>query len=40
MSSIELIVDHAKHIAELVIYVAQGADVRHTPVDQVESMIA
>lgn len=37
--SLELIVDHAKHIAELVIYVAQGADVRHTPVAQVESLI-
>lgn len=38
--SLELIVDHAKHIAELVIYVAQGADVRHTPVEQIESLIA
>jgi phosphate transport system protein len=37
--SLELIMDHAKHIAELVIYVAQGGDVRHTSVEQVESML-
>jgi phosphate transport system protein len=37
--SLELILDHAKHIAELVVYVAQGADVRHTPVEQIESLI-
>ena len=37
--SLELIVDHAKHIAELVIYVVQGSDVRHTPADQIESLV-
>ncbi|MFZ2124072.1 MAG: phosphate signaling complex protein PhoU [Rhodoferax sp.] len=37
--SLELIVDHAKHIAELVIYVVHGADVRHTPVEQIESLV-
>jgi phosphate transport system protein len=37
--SLELVVDHAKHIAELVIYVVQGADVRHTPVEQIESLV-
>jgi phosphate transport system protein len=37
--SLELVVDHARHIAELVIYVVQGADVRHTPVEQVESLV-
>jgi phosphate transport system protein len=37
--SLELIVDHAKHIAELVIYVVQGADVRHTPIEQIESLV-
>lgn len=37
--SLEMIVDHAKHIAELVIYVVQGADVRHAPIDQIESLV-
>lgn len=37
--SLEMIVDHAKHIAELVIYVVQGADVRHTPIEQIESLV-
>jgi phosphate transport system protein len=37
--SLELIVDHARHIAELVIYVEQGSDVRHTPIEQIESLL-
>jgi phosphate transport system protein len=37
--SLGLIVDHAKHIAELVIYVVHGAEVRHTPVEQIESLV-
>ena len=37
--SLEQVVDHAKHIAELVIYVVNGADVRHTPVEQIESLV-
>jgi phosphate transport system protein len=37
--SLELIVDHARHVAELVIYVVQGADVRHTSVAQIESLV-
>lgn len=37
--SLEQVVDHAKHIAELVIYVVQGADVRHTPVEKIESLV-
>lgn len=36
--SLELIVEHAKHIAEQVAYVVQGTDVRHTPIDQIESL--
>jgi phosphate transport system protein len=31
--------DHAKNLAEQVIYVAKGADVRHTPVGEVESAV-
>jgi phosphate transport system protein len=37
--SLELVADHAKHIAELVVYVVRGADVRHTPVEQIESLV-
>lgn len=37
--SLELVADHAKHIAELVIYVVQGDDVRHTSVEQIESLV-
>ena len=40
VKSLELILDHAKHIAELVVYVVQGADVRHTPVEQIESLLS
>ncbi len=35
----ELIVDHAKHIAELVIYVVKGSDVHHTPAEQIKALI-
>ena len=37
--AIERIGDHAKNIAEFIIYVVEGADVRHTPMEQVESKI-
>ena len=37
--SLELITDHARHIAELVLYVVVGADVRHMPVEQMESQL-
>ena len=35
--SIERIGDHAKNIAESIIYVVKGADVRHLPLDQIEA---
>ena len=35
----ELIVDHARHIAELVVYVVQGTDVHHTPVEQIKPLV-
>lgn len=37
--AIERIGDHAKNIAELIIYIVKGADVRHTPLDQIESAL-
>jgi phosphate transport system protein len=36
--SIERIGDHAKNIAEQIIFIVKGADVRHTPADKVESV--
>ncbi|MBP8287621.1 MAG: phosphate signaling complex protein PhoU [Rhodoferax sp.] len=37
--AVERIGDHAKNIAELIIYIVKGADVRHVPLDQVESVM-
>lgn len=37
--SIERIGDHAKNIAECVIYIVKGLDVRHTPLQAIESQL-
>jgi len=37
--SIERVGDHAKNIAEQIIFIVKGEDVRHTPVDKVESIV-
>ena len=37
--AIERVGDHAKNVSEVVIYVVKGTDVRHNPVDTVETMV-
>ena len=37
--AIERIGDHAKNLAECVIYIVNGLDVRHTPVHDIESQL-
>ena len=37
--AIERIGDHSKNVAELIIYLVEGKDVRHTSVDQIESAV-
>ena len=37
--AIERIGDHAKNIAELIIYIVKGADVRHVPLNEIELVV-
>ena len=37
--AIERVGDHAKNLAEQIIYVVKGTDVRHNPLDTVESLV-
>jgi phosphate transport system protein len=37
--AIERIGDHSKNIAEFIIYIVKGADVRHTPMAEIESAV-
>jgi phosphate transport system protein len=37
--AIERVGDHAKNLAEQIIYIVKGTDVRHNPVDTIESLV-
>ncbi|MBI3369209.1 MAG: phosphate signaling complex protein PhoU [Burkholderiales bacterium] len=37
--AIERVGDHAKNLAEIIIYVVKGTDVRHNPVEAVETLV-
>ncbi|WP_353234139.1 phosphate signaling complex protein PhoU [Diaphorobacter ruginosibacter] len=38
--AIERIGDHSKNVAELIIYLVKGKDIRHTALDEIESTVA
>ena len=37
--AIERVGDHAKNLAEVIIYIVKGTDVRHNPLTAVETMV-
>ncbi len=37
--AIERIGDHAKNIAELIVYIVKGTDIRHVPLNEIESAV-
>ena len=37
--AIERVGDHAKNLAEVIIYIVKGTDVRHNPVEAIETMV-
>ena len=39
IANLERVGDHAKNLAEVIIYVVKGTDVRHNPVSTVETLV-
>jgi phosphate transport system protein len=37
--AVERVGDHAKHLAEAIIYIVKGTDVRHSPMADVEDAV-
>ena len=37
--AIERVGDHAKNLAEQIIYIVKGTDIRHHPIDTVETLV-